>query len=65
MAIAVLALVNAVVALYLHLYKLGKVGALACRAGGGCEVAQFSQYGWLAGADGAMNGVDGYASLYV
>ena len=39
MAIAVLALVNALVALYLHLYKLGRVGALDTSAGGGCEVA--------------------------
>ncbi len=65
MAIAVLALVNAVVALYLHLYKLGRVGALACNAGGGCEVAQFSQYGWFAGVDVAMIGVVGYAFLFV
>lgn len=65
MAIAVLALVNAVVALYLHLYKLGRVGALACNAGGGCEVAQFSQYGWFAGVDVAMIGVVGYAFMFV
>ena len=65
MAIAVLALVNALVALYLHLYKLGKVGALACSAGGGCQVAQFSQYGWFAGVDVAMIGVVGYSFMFV
>ena len=65
MAIAVLALLNALVAFYLHLYKLGKVGALACSAGGGCQVAQFSQYGWFLGIDVAMIGAVGYAFLFV
>jgi uncharacterized membrane protein len=65
MAIAVLALVNALLALYLHLYKLGKVGALACSAGGGCQVAQFSQYGWFLGIDVAMIGFVGYTFMFV
>ena len=65
MAIAVLALVNALVALYLHLYKLGKVGALACSAGGGCQVAQFSQYGWFLGLDVALIGAVGYAFMFL
>ena len=64
MAIAVLALVNALVAFYLHLYKMGKVGALACSAGGGCQVAQFSQYGWFLGVDVAMIGFVGYTFLF-
>jgi uncharacterized membrane protein len=65
MAIAVLALVNALLALYLHLYKLGKVGALACSSGGGCQVAQFSQYGWFLGVDVAMIGFVGYTFMFV
>ena len=65
MAIAVLALVNALVALYLHLYKLGKVGALACSSGVGCQVAQFSQFGWFLGVDVAMIGFVGYTLLLV
>lgn len=65
MAIAVLALVNALVAFYLHLYKMGKVGALACSAGGGCQVAQFSQYGTFMGVDVALIGTVGYAFMFV
>ena len=65
MAIALLALVNALLALYLHLYKLGKVGALACSSGGGCQVAQFSQFGWFLGVDVAMIGFVGYTFLLV
>jgi len=65
MAIALLALVNALLALYLHLYKLGKVGALACSSGGGCQVAQFSQFGWFLGVDVAMIGFVGYTFLFV
>ncbi len=55
MAIAVLALVNALVATYLHLWKVGKVGALACSTGG-CMVAQFSRFGWFLGVDVALIG---------
>jgi len=65
MTIALLALVNALLAFYLHLYKLGKVGALACSSGGGCQVAQFSQYGWFLGVDVAMIGFVGYTFLFV
>ena len=36
MAIALLALVAALVALYLHLWKLGLTGPLTCTAGLGC-----------------------------
>ena len=47
MAIALLALVAAMVALYLHLWKLGLAGELSCTGGGGCMVAQMSSYGWF------------------
>lgn len=63
MAIAVLALVNAIVATYLHLWKTGKAGSLACGAGGGCELAQFSQYGTFLGVDVALIGALGYGVL--
>jgi uncharacterized membrane protein len=63
MAIALLALVNALVATYLHLWKIGKAGNLACGAGGGCMVAQFSQYGSFLGVDVALIGAVGYAFL--
>lgn len=65
MAIAVLALVNAMVAAYLHLWKLGKVGALSCATGQGCQVAQFSPWGSFLGVDVALVGAVGYALLLV
>jgi uncharacterized membrane protein len=63
MAIALLALVNALVATYLHLWKTGRAGTLACTGGHGCEVAQFSQYGWFLGVDVALIGAVGYTVL--
>ena len=64
MAIAILALIAALVALYLHLFKLGKVGSLSCGSGsGGCTIAQFSQYGWFLGVDVALIGTIGYSVL--
>jgi uncharacterized membrane protein len=63
MAIAVLALVAALVALYLHLWKLGLVGGLSCTADRGCEVAMTSQWGWFLGVDVALIGAVGYALI--
>jgi uncharacterized membrane protein len=65
MTIAFLALVNALVATYLHLWKTGRVGTLVCTASGGCETAQFSQYGWFLGVDVALIGAVGYTALLV
>ncbi len=65
MAIAFLALVNAMVATYLHLWKIGKAGALSCATGQGCAVAQFSPYGAFLGVDVALIGAVGYALLLV
>lgn len=64
MAIAVLSLVTGLVALYLHLYKLGVVGNLQCSTGG-CERAMFSPWGWFLGVDVALIGVIGYSLLLV
>jgi len=64
MAIVFLALVNGLVALYLHLYKLGLVGNLACTSGG-CDRAMFSRWGWFLGVDVALIGVIGYTLLFV
>lgn len=63
MAITVLALVAALVALYLHLWKLGMVGSLTCTANRGCEVAMTSQWSWLLGMDVALIGALGYAAI--
>ncbi len=63
--IAVLALINAFVALYLHLWKKGLAGSLACGGGGGCAIAQFSSYGWFLGVDVALIGVIGYTLILI
>ena len=65
MTIALLALVNALVATYLHLWKTGRVGTLVCTASGGCETAQFSSYGSFLGVDVALIGAVFYAVLLV
>jgi uncharacterized membrane protein len=64
MAIALLALVAALVALYLHLWKLGLTGPLTCTAGGGCETAMNSQWGWFLGVDVALIGAIGYLLIF-
>jgi uncharacterized membrane protein len=63
MAIAVLALVAALVALYLHLWKLGLVGMLTCTANRGCEVAMTSSWSWFLGLDVALIGAAGYGLI--
>jgi uncharacterized membrane protein len=63
MAIAFLSLVAGLSAVYLHLYKLGIVGTLACTTGDGCDRAMFSRYGWFLGVDVALIGVIGYSLL--
>ena len=63
MAVAVLALVAFLVALYLHLWKLGLVGSLTCTSGRGCEVAMTSSWGWFLGLDVALIGAVGYALI--
>jgi uncharacterized membrane protein len=63
MAIAVLALAAALVALYLHLWKLGLMGMLTCTANRGCEVAMTSSWSWFLGVDVALIGAVGYALI--
>ena len=65
MGIAVGSLVSGLVALYLHLWKLGLTGALGCSSAGGCEYVQGSRYGWFLGLDVALIGAVGYAMLFV
>jgi uncharacterized membrane protein len=66
MGIALASLVSGLVALYLHLWKLGFMGTLACGAdGGGCAYVQGSRYGWFLGVDVALIGAVGYAALFV
>jgi len=61
--IAVIALVNAFVATYLHLWKIGKAGALACGGSGGCAAVQFSSWSWFLGIDVALIGAVGYTLI--
>jgi uncharacterized membrane protein len=63
--IALIALINAFVATYLHLWKIGKAGTLACGGSGGCAVVQFSQWSWFLGVDVALIGAVGYALVFL
>ena len=62
-AMAVLALANAGIATYLHLWKLGYMGALTCGTGHGCETVQLSSWGWFLGFDVALIGAVGYTLI--
>lgn len=61
--IAITALISGIVALYLHLWKLGLAGTLACGGGHGCQVVQFSPWSWFLGFDVALIGTVGYALI--
>lgn len=64
MAVAVLSLVGLFIALYLYLYKIGKIGTLACGTGG-CETVQLSPQSRFLGVEVALIGVIGYLALLV
>jgi uncharacterized membrane protein len=64
MAMALLSLAGFFLALYLHLYKIGKIGSLACGTGG-CETVQLSSYSTFLGVGVALIGVIGYAVMFV
>ena len=63
MAIAVLALAAALAAVYLHLWKLGLAGSLACTDNRGCEIAMTSSWSWFLGLDVALIGAVGYGLI--
>lgn len=63
--IALIAIVNAFVATYLHLWKIGKAGALSCGGGGGCALVQYSPWSWFMGIDVALIGAVGYTTVVV
>ena len=62
MSAAVLSLLGLFVSAYLYLYKLGRIGDLACGAGG-CETVQQSPWSRFAGIEVALIGMAGYAGL--
>lgn len=63
--IAVTALISGVVALYLHLWKLGLAGELACGGSGGCATVQYSPWSWFLGVDVALIGTIGYTLILI
>lgn len=63
--IALTALISGIVATYLHLWKIGLAGTLVCGGGQGCQIAQFSRFGYFLGYDVALIGAVGYALIFV
>ncbi len=61
--IAVLALIAGLVALYLHLVKVGVFGFPVCGSGNECAQAWYSNYGSFLGMDVALIGAIGYGVL--
>jgi uncharacterized membrane protein len=62
MSAAVLSLIGLFVSAYLYLYKIGRIGSLACGAGG-CETVQQSPWSRFAGIEVSLIGMAGYAGL--
>lgn len=62
MSAAVLSLLGLFVSAYLYLYKIGRIGNLACGAGG-CETVQQSPWSRFAGMEVSLIGMAGYAGL--
>ena len=65
MTIALASLISGLVAVYLHLWKVGRVGALSCGIGGNCELVQHSSWSYFLGVDVALIGAVGYGLLFV
>lgn len=61
---ALLSLVGLFVSAYLYLYKIGRIGTLACGSGG-CETVQLSPWSRVLGVEVSLIGVVGYALLLV
>ena len=62
MSAALLSLIGLFISAYLYLYKIGKIGTLACGTGG-CETVQLSPWSRFAGVDVSLIGLLGYAGL--
>jgi len=63
-AIALLALIGLLIALYLALHRVGAIGSLQCGSGG-CETVQTSAYAVFLGVPVAFYGVAGYLALFL
>ena len=64
MAAAWLSLVGVFVSSYLYLYKIGKIGTLACGTGG-CEAVQTSEWARFLGVEVSLIGLLGYLGLFL
>jgi uncharacterized membrane protein len=62
MSAALLSLAGLFISAYLYLYKIGRIGTLACGTGG-CETVQLSPWSRVAGIEVSLIGVGGYAVL--
>jgi uncharacterized membrane protein len=62
MSAALLSLTGFFISAYLYLYKIGRIGTLACGAGG-CETVQQSPWSRFAGLEVSLIGLMGYAGL--
>ena len=64
MGAALMSLLGLFVSVYLYLYKIGRIGTLACGSGG-CETVQNSQWSRFAGVEVALIGLLGYGLLFL
>jgi uncharacterized membrane protein len=62
MSAAFLSLAGLFISGYLYLYKIGKIGSLACGTGS-CESVQLSSWSRFAGLEVSLIGLLGYAAL--
>jgi uncharacterized membrane protein len=62
MAAALLSLFGVFVALYLYLFKIGRIGSLVCGTGD-CETVQLSRYSRFLGVEVSLIGLIGYVAL--
>ena len=62
MGAALMSLLGLLVSAYLYLYKIGRIGTLACGSGG-CETVQTSVWSRFLGVEVALIGLIGYAVL--
>ena len=63
MGAALMSLVGVFVSAYLYLYKIGRIGTLACGTGG-CETVQTSVWSRFLGVEVALIGLVGYALVF-
>jgi len=64
MGAAVMSLLGVFVSAYLYLYKIGRIGTLACGTGS-CETVQQSTWSRFLGVEVALIGLIGYGALLV